>query len=136
MPEYADDILDDIADLQRGQAGQFSSGQKRAPLTKASAGWALPTRSAPLAPASGGHIYGSGSELRWRSSNGSDYSLVPVEIPIAAPVSNAANMTAGATAPASYDQDYVTRLRDDVREVRAQLNALLTSLRNAGFLSS
>lgn len=136
MPEYEYDIIKDISDLQREQAGQFSAGQKRQPITKASAGWEMPNRVAPQAPPNGAHIYAIGNVLRWKSADGSDYSLVPVQVPQAAYVDIAANMTAGATAPASYDQDYVTRLRDDVREVRAQLNALINSLRASGLLES
>ncbi|GGK61104.1 hypothetical protein Sme01_02730 [Sphaerisporangium melleum] len=131
MPEYRDDILDVIAGLQAGQAGQFSSGQRRPPQTKASAGWVMPNRIEPEAPDDGAHIYVVNGEMRWKSETGQDYSLIPPEIPKAARTEIAANMTAGATAPASYDQDYVARLRDDVREVRAQLNALINSLRDA-----
>lgn len=130
MPEYADDILDDIADLERSQAGQFGSGQKRQPITKASAGWELPSRSTPSPPASGAHLYASGSTLRWRSSNGSDYSLIPPTVPQGVAVDNPDAMSAG-SAPGSYNQAYVQALRDDIAEVRAQLIALLDSLRGS-----
>ena len=135
MPDYADDILKDIADLQRGQAGQFAASQKRAPQTKASAGWEMPNRIEPQAPPNGAHIYAIGDVLRWKSADGSDYSLVPQEFPQGGAVASPANMTAG-TSPASYNQDYTQRMRDDIADIHEQLKALLASLRAADIIAT
>ncbi len=137
MPDYQDDLLKDIADTKRAQGVALGAAQKRKPIKKASEGWVLPSRDTPDPPEDGGHIYANNAgEPYWVKSNGTIYDLSPQEIPVADPVDIAANMTAGATAPGSYSQDYTERLRDDVREVRAQFNALINSLRAAGLLDT
>lgn len=135
MPEYEDDILTDIADLKRTQAGQFSAGQKRQPITKASAGWEMPNMIPPSAPADGAHIYVVDGEMRWKSEAGQDYSLIPVEVPVADPVASAGNILSG-DAPGTYNATWGQHVYEGLVDVKNQLNAALSALRAAGLMDN
>ncbi len=95
MPEYRADILKTIGDVVRQQPIAFGAAQKKLPLTQASKGWKMPNMVPPSAPADGAHIYVVGNEMRWKSANGSDYSLIPVQVPVAPAVANAGNIVSG-----------------------------------------
>ncbi len=135
MPEYKPDILKDIADLQRGSAAQFSSSQKRQPITTASAGWVMPNRIPPSAPTDGAHIYAVDGEMRWKSESGQDYSLVPVEVPVAPAVANADPIVSG-NAPATYNDTWGQHIYEGLVDVKDQLNAVLAALRAAGLMDA
>jgi hypothetical protein len=129
---YQRGLEDRIADLERQVQQLFSSIQNRQGITSASAGLVIPPRSTPPAPDSGGHIYASGTEPYWMDSSGASYTLKSEPFPIAARTEIVPNMTAGATAPGSYDQNYIERLREDVRATREAVNETINNDRAAG----
>ncbi|WP_433363970.1 hypothetical protein [Streptosporangium sp. CA-115845] len=133
MPEYPDDILADIADMRKQLSQLFGSGQQRPPITQASAGLIMPNRASPDAPASGVHYFAKSNRPTALAANGTEYDLVPIPPLRAQPVDIAANMVSGPIGGAPNATQY-NNLYNDVREVRAQLNALINSLRAAGIL--
>ncbi|MFI6510146.1 hypothetical protein ACIBCT_21280 [Streptosporangium sp. NPDC050855] len=133
MPDYPDDILADIAAMRRQQGQLFSSGQQRAPIRRASDGLIMSDRTSPTPPASGVHYFSKNNRPTALTADGDEYDLVPIPPLQAQPVDIAANMTSGNIAGAPTMAQY-NALRADVLEVRAQLNALINSLRAAGIL--
>ncbi|MEV0830907.1 MULTISPECIES: hypothetical protein [Streptosporangiaceae] len=133
MPEYPDDILADIAGMRKQLGQLFGSGQQRPPITQASAGLIMPDRTSPTPPASGVHYFSKDNRPTAITADGDEYDLVPIPPLRAQPVDIAANMTSGTIGGAPNAAQY-NALYNDVREVRAQLNALINSLRAAGIL--
>lgn len=116
---------------------------RRPPLTKASAGWILPNRSAPSTPSGGAHIYGSGGQVRVRTSGGQDFAIEPApEVPFTqgAAVTSPPVFTSPSN-PNKDDPDAMhaayQALRDDCQSgLRSTLISLLNSLRNAGIIDT
>ncbi|GAA0853529.1 hypothetical protein ACFQVD_26410 [Streptosporangium amethystogenes subsp. fukuiense] len=105
----------------------------RAPLTEASRGWILRAMPAPDTGELGPDdvwIHARSGQL-WASSQSGDVPLV--QVPQAAPVAIAANMASGQIGGAPTQTQY-NNLQSDAVEIRAQLNALINSLRAAGIL--
>lgn len=118
-------LLQDIRDLKAAVQQLQTAGAKRSPLIEASAGWVLRQMSTPAIPPSGDvHIYASGGRLRALST----LDDVPLVNRQGAAVAVAANMTSGPIAGSPTMAQY-NALYNDVLEVRAQLNALILSLR-------
>ncbi|MDH2424724.1 hypothetical protein [Sphaerisporangium sp. TRM90804] len=138
MSDYRKGIEDDVGDLARAQASQFSAGQKRAPLTKASAGWELPNRTTPSPPPSGGQIYGKDDEPYWRGADGSDYSLAPQEIPevpVADSVSELGGMAADGDIGGTPNANNYNALRADVQANRNKINQIIEALTDSGLMA-
>jgi hypothetical protein len=135
VPEYRDDVLKAIADLERNVGQLAAAAQKRGALTTASQGWVIPNRSTPSTPSSGAHLYASGGQLMVRQANGTSFPIEPA--PEVEPFVKANNVTnpasfAGGTAPGSYSQSLTQQLLDAVAELNSKLIALLNSLRTSG----
>jgi len=120
----------DFTSLRRAVDDLQAVLKNREPLTEASAGWILRDRDDPETPAGGVHIYAQGGEFYVRTGAGLIRDIIP---PQAAAVAIAANMTSAEIGSAPNSVQY-NNLRADVVEVRAQLNALINSLRAAGIL--
>ncbi|MEV7013260.1 hypothetical protein [Streptosporangium sp. NPDC051022] len=131
MPEYRDDILAEIGTMKRQIAEAFGTGQQRVPITEASAGWFMPNRTEPPAPLSGVHIYASGGEFRVKTSSGVVRGIIP---PQGTAVANPAVVLHNP--PASYTQAQIQEIVNTLDSVSTQFLALLTSLRNAGIIST
>jgi hypothetical protein len=117
--------MQEIRDLKAAVQQLQTSGAKRSPLVEASAGWVLRQMDTPAIPPSGDvHIYASGGRFRALST----LDDVPLVNRQGGPVAIAANMTSGTISGAPTMAQY-NALYADVVEVRAQLNALINSLR-------
>ncbi|MGW4469657.1 hypothetical protein ACWENQ_08290 [Nonomuraea sp. NPDC004354] len=103
------------------------------PITRASSGFQIP-ESAGSTPASGVYLYASGSEFRWRGSDGSDYSAIPPDVPSGVAVSDPILVVGNA--PGSYDSTFADTQSAAINEKHNKLIALLDSLRGAGLISS
>jgi hypothetical protein len=103
------------------------------PITRASSGFQIP-ESAPTTPESGVYLYASGSEFRWRGSDGSDYSAIPPAVPRGVSVSNPTLVMGNA--PGSYSPSFEDTQSAAINELHDRLIDLLNSLRGAGLISS
>lgn len=125
MPDdkYPSDPMQDLRDLQRTVADEQAVG--RPPLIEASAGWVLRHRSFPDTPPAGDvHIFANSGRLWVVSTLGS----VPLEGRTGSAVASVATSDADAT--------YSGNEQALINELKAQVNALLASLRNAGIILS
>lgn len=133
LTKFPGDDADDFAGLRKAVDELQALLRARAPLTEASKGWVLRAMPAPdtgdLDP-DDVWIHARSGRL-WVSSQSGDIPLV--EVPQAAPVGIAADMTSGTIGGTPNAAQY-NALRADALEVRAQLNALINSLRAAGIL--
>jgi len=131
MPDlFPSDFLQDVAEIGKDARQAKTLAGARAPLTEASAGWILRDRADPDTPPDGVHIYAQDGEFYVRTAGGIDRNIIPLR---AAPVAIAANMTSGQIGGAPTQAQY-NNLQSDAVEIRAQLNALINSLRAAGIL--
>ncbi|MFI6814418.1 hypothetical protein ACIBG7_18550 [Nonomuraea sp. NPDC050328] len=96
------------------------------PVTQASGPLLIPPGT-PSTPPSGFYLYASGSEARWRSASGADYSLVPPTIPQGSAVSDVTG---------EADTTYSGNEANLINDTKGRLNQLLASLRFAGLISS
>ncbi|GAA3416248.1 hypothetical protein [Streptosporangium vulgare] len=125
MNRFPADDEGDFSDLRTAVDEIQALLRTRAPLIEASRGWILRQMSQPSIPPSGDvHIYASGGRLRALST----LDDVPLVNRQGAAVAIAANMTSGTIAGSPTMAQY-NALYNDVVEVRAQLNALINSLR-------
>lgn len=133
MPEYRDDVLKAIADLERNVGQLAAAAQKREALTTASKGWVLPNRGTPPTPDSGAHLYASGDELLVKKADGTSFTVAPAPDPFvkANNVTNPASF-GGGTAPGSYSQSQMQQVLDALAELNSKMIALLNSLRSSG----
>lgn len=130
MPEYPDDILKDIAETRRLQAGQFGSGQTQAPLTEASAGWILRARSTPAATGLGSgdiHIYAKSGKLWVRSASGDEELEQVPAFPKALAISGLSSRQT-VSAPGSYSSAWAGNVLADVTSLYTYTQALHSSL--------
>jgi hypothetical protein len=115
----------DFSDLRTAVDEIQALLRTRAPLIEASRGWILRQMGTPSIPPSGDvHIYASGGRLRARSTL-DDVPLVDRQggpVAIVSPMSS--GPISGSPTMAQYNALYA-----DVLEIRAQLNALINSMR-------
>ncbi|MBB4700074.1 hypothetical protein [Sphaerisporangium siamense] len=131
---YPADQNEILRDLQR-QINALAAEVKRVtgvPVTKASAPFLVPSASAPAAPSSGAYLYVSGGEVYVRSTS-RHYSTLPPEVPQAAEVAPAANITSG-NAPSSYSQSWAQQIYDGLVSSKNTINATLVALKNADLM--
>lgn len=128
--------MQDLRDLQKDVAQAQASAGQRPPLTKASAGWELPSMAAPATPASGGHLYASGGAPMWKSSTGATIDLTPP--PPITPGADPGGMP-GLSTPNGWPDDYTPvtgeLVQDDLVMLRDYCLALRAALVNAGYLA-
>lgn len=127
-----EDLADRIRALEQGLRDVRSSLTNQGGVTIASQGWLLRSMAFPTTPPAGDVYILANAGRLWARSTLGDVPLEP--IPQAAPIINQASMLAGASAPASYSDTYVSNLREDVRATRQYGFDLTTILRNAGFI--
>ena len=119
--KYPSDPMQDLRDLQTRVDDTQAVG--RPALTEASQGWILRDMTPPATPPAGDvHIYAASGRMWVRSTLGT----VAVEDKTGASVADVATANADAT--------YGTPERDLINELKTQVNALLTSLRDAGII--
>ncbi|OUC99309.1 hypothetical protein [Streptosporangium minutum] len=107
-----------------------------APITRASSSFFIPNGSAP-SPEGGAAFYVVGGQMRWASSSGSTYSLIPPTLPIGAAVVGPANLfTSSGSAPGSYSSSHSTDMARDINNLHTTLGALLMSLRGAPLIQT
>lgn len=141
MPVYKPDVLKDIADTQRQQAGAFTSAQTRPPTTSASAGWKLTARDEPDPPPSGAHIWGSpDGELKVTKADGTTFTVEPAPevppFPQGVAVTSPPLFTSPSNPGDTVDPAEYQALRDDAQALRGVVINLLNSLRTAGLIAT
>ncbi|WP_157253223.1 hypothetical protein [Nonomuraea typhae] len=139
MPNvYPGDPWERIRQLERDVEELKALLGVRQPLTKASAGWEIPSQSTPAVPDTGGHLYASGADPYWRDSSGLSYTLKPQVVP-GVSVADPPDFTSSSSAGPTYDssvQNMLTNLRADAAGTKIALDNLLSSLRGGGAIAS
>lgn len=136
--KYPGDVLAEIRQLRARIETLEAQLRQRDGLTSASAGWKIGDMATPPAPASGGHLFGSGGAPYWKNSSGVISELITPSFPLAAAVANPPNFTSASTAGATYDsatRNMLTDLRADAAGTKIALDALLVSLRNGDVIA-
>lgn len=136
MDRFPADLLRDIRELQRAvEQGTLAKGR---PLTEASGGWILRGMGSPDPGqlASGDvWIYAAAGELKAMDSTGAVITLEPLSSTIGAAVADPTFGSSALGTGIDVNGAQYNDLREDVFSLYNQLNNLLTSLRDAGFIS-
>lgn len=127
--KYPGDVLAEIRQLRARVETLEAQLRQRDGLTTASAGWKIGDMAAPPTPVGGGYLFSSGGDPLWKDSGGVTHDLITPPFPQASSIANQASMLAGASAPSTYSDTYLTNLREDVRATRQFAFDLTTKLR-------
>ncbi|MFI6813783.1 hypothetical protein ACIBG7_15285 [Nonomuraea sp. NPDC050328] len=102
------------------------------PVTKTSGPLFLPN-GVPSTPSGGIYLFASGGDFWWRSSDGSEYSGIPPEVPSAGAVFDPVGYNVS-NAPGSYSSSHSQALVDGLFSVGNRLVATLDALKSAGLM--
>lgn len=132
MPDlFPSDFLGDVLDLKSGLRTAQGEAARRSPLTEASAGWILRSRSTPALDDLGPNdvwIYAQGGVMYARSGSGLAVPLVPVPaFPKASAISSLGSRQT-TSAPGSYSSAWAGNVLSDLASLYTYTQALHTSL--------